>query len=89
VLRAARDPFGGAEALSYDPQQPEIRIPRKVIKGGSQLCAPNYCRRSRPAARHPQMIDSAACHIGFRCIIRSGRRMASSANSSRPTSSNV
>ena len=50
------NPSGGAEALSYDPEQPEIRIPRKVIKGGSYLCAPNYCRRYRPAARHPQMI---------------------------------
>lgn len=65
-----RDPRGGAEALSYDTTQPEIRIPRKVIKGGSYLCAPNYCRRYRPAARHPQMIDTATCHIGFRCVIR-------------------
>lgn len=66
-----RNPRGVPESLSYDPQQPEIRIPRKVIKGGSYLCAPNFCRRYRPAARHPQMIDSATCHIGFRCIIRS------------------
>jgi formylglycine-generating enzyme len=65
-----RDPCGGAEALSYDPEQPTVRIPRKVIKGGSYLCAPNYCRRYRPAARHPQMIDTATCHIGFRCIFR-------------------
>jgi formylglycine-generating enzyme len=65
-----RNPRGGAEALSYDPAQPEIRISRKVIKGGSYLCAPNYCRRYRPAARHPQMIDTSTCHIGFRCIIR-------------------
>jgi formylglycine-generating enzyme len=67
-----RDPQGGAEALSYDPAQPAIRIPRKVIKGGSYLCAPNYCRRYRPAARHPQMIDTGTCHIGFRCGIRTG-----------------
>jgi formylglycine-generating enzyme required for sulfatase activity len=65
-----RNPRGGLEALSYDPAQPAIRIPRKVIKGGSYLCAPNYCRRYRPAARHPQMIDSSTCHIGFRCIVR-------------------
>jgi formylglycine-generating enzyme required for sulfatase activity len=64
------DPRGGPEALSYDSTQPEIRIPRKVIKGGSYLCAPNYCRRYRPAARHPQMIDTATCHIGFRCVVR-------------------
>ena len=65
-----RNPQGGLQALSYDPTQPEIRIPRKVIKGGSYLCAPNYCRRYRPAARHPQMVDTGTCHIGFRCVIR-------------------
>ena len=64
-----RNPQGGLQALSYDPTQPSIRIPRKVIKGGSYLCAPNYCRRYRPAARHPQMIDTGTCHIGFRCVI--------------------
>ncbi|WP_424814811.1 formylglycine-generating enzyme family protein [Roseococcus sp. YIM B11640] len=55
---------------SYDPAQPAIRIPRKVVKGGSFLCAPSYCRRYRPAARHAQMIDSGMSHIGFRCIRR-------------------
>jgi formylglycine-generating enzyme required for sulfatase activity len=44
---------------------------RKVMKGGSYLCAPNYCRRYRPAARMGQEVDSGACHLGFRCIIRS------------------
>jgi formylglycine-generating enzyme len=43
-------------------------IPRKVVKGGSFLCAPSYCRRYRPAARHAQMIDTGMSHIGFRCI---------------------
>jgi sulfatase modifying factor 1 len=43
---------------------------RKVIKGGSYLCAPNCCRRYRPAARQPQAVDTATCHIGFRCVIR-------------------
>jgi len=46
------------------------RIPRRVIKGGSHLCAPNYCLRYRPAARQPQMEDSSMSHIGFRCIVR-------------------
>jgi formylglycine-generating enzyme required for sulfatase activity len=55
---------------SYDALQPEIRIPRKVIKGGSFLCAPSYCRRYRPAARQPQMVDTATNHIGFRCVLR-------------------
>jgi sulfatase modifying factor 1 len=67
-----RNPSGGAEALSYDLELPQVRSPRKVIKGGSYLCAPNYCQRYRPAARHPLMIDSGTCHIGFRCIIRAG-----------------
>ena len=56
---------------SFDPMQPSIRIPRRVLKGGSHLCAPNYCRRYRPASRHPQTIDTATAHIGFRCISRS------------------
>jgi len=55
---------------SYDPNQPQIIIPRKVVKGGSHLCAPNYCLRYRPAARQPQMIDTGMSHIGFRCIVR-------------------
>lgn len=61
---------GGGREQSYDPQQPEIRIPRKVLKGGSFLCAPNYCRRYRPAARIAQQIDTGTCHQGFRCILR-------------------
>jgi sulfatase modifying factor 1 len=55
---------------SYDPGQPAFRIPRRVVKGGSHLCAPNYCLRYRPAARQPQMIDTGMSHIGFRCILR-------------------
>jgi len=43
---------------------------RKVLKGGSHLCAPNYCQRYRPAARYPETIDTSTSHIGFRCIIR-------------------
>jgi formylglycine-generating enzyme required for sulfatase activity len=64
------NPRGGLEAGSYDSCQPNIRIGRKVLKGGSHLCAPNYCRRYRPAARHAQPIDSSASHIGFRCVVR-------------------
>ena len=45
-------------------------IPRRVIKGGSHLCAPNYCLRYRPAARQGEAVDSAAGHLGFRCIVR-------------------
>jgi formylglycine-generating enzyme len=64
------NPRGPQERDSYDSCQPEIRIPRKVIKGGSHLCAPNYCRRYRPAARYPEPIDTSTCHLGFRCIVR-------------------
>ena len=55
---------------SYNPGQPGESIPRRVIKGGSHLCAPNYCLRYRPAARQPQMIDTSMSHLGFRCIVR-------------------
>jgi len=55
---------------SYDPTQPQFRLARKVVKGGSHLCAPNYCLRYRPAARQPQMIDTGMSHIGIRCITR-------------------
>jgi formylglycine-generating enzyme len=48
---------GGAQALM-------------VVKGGSFLCAPNHCRRYRPAARQPQSADTSSCHIGFRCVVR-------------------
>lgn len=61
---------GDARERSMDASQPRIRIPRKVVKGGSFLCAPSYCRRYRPAARHAQMIDSGMSHIGFRCVSR-------------------
>ena len=65
------NPRGGREDGSYDPRQPNIKIPRKVIKGGSHLCAPNYCRRYRPAARHAEAIDTSTSHLGFRCVVRS------------------
>jgi formylglycine-generating enzyme required for sulfatase activity len=67
---APLNPRGAREAGSCDPAMPGVRIPRKVIKGGSYLCAPNYCRRYRPAARYPQAVDTGTCHIGFRCVIR-------------------
>ncbi len=67
---APSNPKGGVMEKSYDPAMPEIMIPRKVIKGGSHLCAESYCQRYRPAARHPQTIDSSTSHIGFRCVVR-------------------
>lgn len=65
-----QNPRGGAESDSYAPNQPAIRIPQKVLKGGSHLCAPNYCRRYRPAARHAEPVDTSTSHVGFRCVIR-------------------
>jgi sulfatase modifying factor 1 len=67
---ASMSPKGGRLENSYDPRMPGIRIPRKVMKGGSYLCAPNYCQRYRPAARMAQAIDTSTCHLGFRCIRR-------------------
>lgn len=61
-----RDQRGDVDG-SYDPAQPQFRVPRKVVKGGSHLCADTYCLRYRPAARRPQMIDTGMSHIGFRC----------------------
>ncbi len=67
---APSNPRGGTLEDSFDPRE-AIKIPRKVMKGGSYLCAPNYCRRYRPAARMAQPIDTSTCHLGFRCIVRS------------------
>lgn len=62
-----------ARERSFDPTTPGLEIPRKVMKGGSYLCALNYCQRYRPAARMAQPIDTATCHLGFRCIVRDPR----------------
>jgi formylglycine-generating enzyme required for sulfatase activity len=64
---APRDPRGGSPEQSLDPAQPQFRVPRRVVKGGSYLCADSYCLRYRPAARRPQMVDTGMSHIGFRC----------------------
>jgi sulfatase modifying factor 1 len=62
--RHAGSPCCGPELLPGD------QFPRKVIKGGSHLCAPNYCLRYRPAARQGETIDTSTGHIGFRCVLR-------------------
>jgi sulfatase modifying factor 1 len=66
---AVADPRGGEKHRSTDPNDP-VQIPRKVMKGGSHLCSPNYCQRYRPAARMAQPIDTATSHLGFRCVVR-------------------
>jgi len=64
------NPRGGNRDGSVDPRMANMNIPRKVTKGGSFLCAPNYCRRYRPAARMAQAVDTSTCHLGFRCVVR-------------------
>ncbi len=63
----------GVNQNSADAWTQVIRSPdssvRRVTKGGSHLCAPEYCQRYRPAARSPQTEDSATSHIGFRCAL--------------------
>ena len=63
------NPRGGMRESSINLTDP-VAIPRKVMKGGSYLCAPNYCQRYRPSARMAQPIDTATCHLGFRCVVR-------------------
>jgi len=70
------DRHGGRSACCA-PRNPRVSepasdepIPRRVIKGGSHLCAPNYCLRYRPAARQGEAVDTSTAHIGFRCIVR-------------------
>jgi formylglycine-generating enzyme required for sulfatase activity len=65
---ATRDSQSCCAADSYDPDQPGTPVPRRVIKGGSFLCADSYCLRYRPAARRPQAVDTGMSHIGFRCV---------------------
>ena len=62
----------GAERPCCAPSEAGEHIPRRVIKGGSHLCAPNYCLRYRPAARQFEAVDTSTGHIGFRCVVRDG-----------------
>lgn len=66
------NPRCGREEDRYHVCQPAIIIPRKVIKGGSHLCAPNDCRRHRPAARHAEPVDTSTSHLGFSCVLAGG-----------------
>jgi sulfatase modifying factor 1 len=61
---------GETRACCAPPLMAGERFPRRVIKGGSHLCAPNYCLRYRPAARQGEAVDTSTGHIGFRCVIR-------------------
>ncbi len=65
----AANPHGGTRGGSMAKGDP-IKIPRKVMKGGSHLCAESYCQRYRPAARYAQPVDTSTGHVGFRCVVR-------------------
>ena len=58
---------GGATGCCTPSREPDPSV-NQTLKGGSHLCAPEYCHRYRPAARSSQSQDSATTHIGFRCV---------------------
>jgi sulfatase modifying factor 1 len=64
----------GATGACCAPVGDDERYERRVIKGGSHLCAPSYCLRYRPAARQGETIDTSTSHIGFRCVLRAPGR---------------
>jgi sulfatase modifying factor 1 len=70
VFAAPRTETSGMSCCAKE--MPGGGISRRVVKGGSHLCAPNYCLRYRPAARQEQVTDTSTCHIGFRCVLRVG-----------------
>ena len=74
LLHAGQSAGRRGRAELRPARSPDVRIPRKVMKGGSHLCAPNYCRRYRPAARMAQPVDTSISHLGFRCIVRGAGR---------------
>lgn len=65
-------PYGAAAAdqSCCQVQVADRRHEKRVVKGGSFLCSPNYCLRYRPSARQGEALDTSTCHIGFRCIVR-------------------
>jgi formylglycine-generating enzyme required for sulfatase activity len=71
---APSNPRTTSPDASYAVGLPGADIPRRVTKGGSHLCAPNYCHRYRPAARQAEAVDTSTGHIGFRCVVRPGRQ---------------
>lgn len=79
------NPRGGSLEGSYNPHPRALRIPRKVLKGGSHLCAPNYCRRYRPAARHAEEVDTSTSHVGFRCVVRQAKGTTAKATARQST----
>jgi formylglycine-generating enzyme required for sulfatase activity len=67
-----RNPRVTSAEASHAPDLPGGHIPRRVIKGGSHLCAASYCLRYRPAARQAEAVDTSTGHICLRCVLREG-----------------
>jgi sulfatase modifying factor 1 len=67
------DPFDHATTKACCSPSLDDGLARRVIKGGSHLCAPSYCLRYRPAARQAESEDTSTSHIGFRCVVRGDR----------------
>lgn len=82
VWEWTRDPFGGSATGACCGPAPDDGLARRVIKGGSHLCAPGYCLRYRPAARQAESVDTSTSHIGFRCVVRGEQAPARSGRSS-------
>ncbi len=61
------NPQGPPQEKSFDPSEPGLA--KRTTRGGSFLCADNYCRRYRPAARSPVTPDTGTSHIGFRIVM--------------------
>lgn len=79
----AESPRGPGLDGRDEPCQLGIPIPRRVVKGGSFLCAPSYCRHC-PAALHAQMVDAGMSHIGFRCVRRPWSNCETTSSGSTP-----
>lgn len=67
---SGHDPHGPGQEMAYDPAEPRATAPKHVIKGGSYLCADDYCFRYRPSARQPGPPDTGSSHLGFRTVKR-------------------
>ena len=80
--RPEAEPARDVARLELQHRRPRWAFPRMVVKGGSHLCAPNYCHRYRPAARSPQTIETSMGHLGFRCIVRPAHDGASQGHAS-------
>lgn len=63
---ATDNPRGPSENAAYDRFDPATA--NRVMKGGSYLCAPNYCQRYRPESRQGNDPGLGASNVGFRLV---------------------